>query len=97
MSEVGLYLRTHKPLPEGTRLHIKFTLPHDTEAIQLSAETEAIELSAEVVRSLPLGTKLEVDPGMGLSFVDLHEDVLLRIRNFVQWEMTGDLEWKPNI
>ncbi len=97
MSEGGLYLRTLQPLPEGTRLHIKFTLPHDTEAIELSAETESIKLSAEVVRSLPLGTKFEAEPGMGIRFVDIPKDVQLRIRNFVQWEMTGDLEWKPNI
>lgn len=88
ISEGGLYLRTLAPLPEGTHLHIKFMLPHDT---------EEMELSAEVVRTLPLGTQLEVEPGMGLRFVDIPENILLRIRNFIQWEMTGDLEWKSNL
>lgn len=72
----------------GTILHIKFTLPHDT---------VPIELTAEVVRSLQLGTHFEVEPGMGLRFVDIPEDVLLRIRNFVQWETMRDLEWKTDI
>ena len=88
LSESGLYLRSLEPPPEGTLLHIKFTLPHDT---------EAIELSAEVVRTLSLSTKLDSEPGMGLRFVDIREGTLLKIRNFIQWEMTGDLEWKTNI
>ena len=88
LSESGLYLRTLQPLPEGSLLHIKFTLPHDT---------ETIELSAEVVRALPLGTQFEVEPGMGLRFVDIPENTLLKIRNFIQWEVTGDLEWNSNI
>lgn len=88
LSEGGIYLRTIAPLSEGTVIHVKFTLPHDT---------EAIELTAEVVRTLPLTVQLETDPGMGLRFVDAPEDVLVKIRNYVQWEMTGDLEWKPGI
>jgi uncharacterized protein (TIGR02266 family) len=88
LSEGGLYLRTLSPLREGTVLHIKFMLPHDT---------VPIELTAEVVRSLQLGTQLEAEPGMGLRFVDIPQDVLLRIRNFVQWETMGDLEWKTDI
>jgi uncharacterized protein (TIGR02266 family) len=88
LSESGLYLRTLHPLPEGTHLHIKFTLPHDT---------ETIEVSAEVVRTLPLGSRFESEPGMGLRFVDITENSLLKIRNYIQWEVTGDLEWKSNI
>lgn len=88
LSEGGMYLRTIAPLSEGTVIHVKFTLPHDTEAIQLAAE---------VVRTLPLAVQLETDPGMGLRFIDAPEDVLVRIRNYVQWEMIGDLEWKADI
>jgi uncharacterized protein (TIGR02266 family) len=88
LSEGGLYLRTLSPLPGGTVLHIKFTLPHDT---------VPIELTAVVVRTLQLGTQLEAEPGMGLRFLDIPENITLRIRNFVQWEMMGDLEWKAGI
>jgi uncharacterized protein (TIGR02266 family) len=88
ISEGGLYLRTIEPPPSGTILHIKFTLPHDT------AE---IKLAAEVVRTLSLGAQFEAEPGMGLQFLDIPDDTLRRIRNFVQWEMLGDLEWKANI
>ncbi len=88
ISEGGLYLRTVDPHPHGTILHVKFTLPHDS---------EPIKLAAEVVRSLHLGTQLETEPGMGLRFLDISDNTLNRIRNFVQWEMMGDLEWKSNI
>lgn len=88
ISEGGMYIRTIEPLPEGTVLHIKFTLSHDP---------EAIELEAEVVRTLQLSTQLEAEPGMGLRFLNMPEDITRRIRNFVQWEMIGDLEWKSNI
>jgi hypothetical protein len=43
----------------GTILQIKFTFPHDT---------VTVELTAEVARSLQLGTQREVEPGMGLRF-----------------------------
>jgi uncharacterized protein (TIGR02266 family) len=88
ISEGGLYLRTAEPLPGGTVLHVKFTLPHDT---------EVIALTAEVVRSLPLGRQLESEPGMGLRFTDILGKDLVRVRNFVQWETMGDLEWQAGI
>lgn len=88
LSEGGLYLRTLEPLPGGTVLHIKFSLPHDT---------MPIKVAAEVVRSLSLGAQFEAEPGIGLHFIDMPEDTLLRIRNYVQWEMLGDLDWKSNI
>lgn len=88
ISEGGLYLRTLAPLPEGAVCHVKFTLPHDT---------AIIKITTEVVRTLPLGTQLEVEPGMGLRFIDVPQNTLLKIRNFVQWETMGDLEWKSSI
>lgn len=88
LSEGGIYLRTIAPLPEGAVIHVKFTLPLDT---------EAIELPAKVVRTRPLAVQLEVEPGMGLNFIDTPEQTVERIRNFVQWETMGDLDWKPGI
>ena len=88
LSEGGMYLRTLSPLPEGKILHVKFTLPHDS---------VPIEVSAEVVRTLSLGAQFAAEPGMGLHFIDMPDDTLLRIRNYVQWEMLGDLDWKSTI
>lgn len=88
LSEGGLYLRSYQVLPENTMIHVKFTLPRDT---------TSIALAAQVVRAIPLSAQIEADPGIGLRFIDIPEDTTLRIRNFVQWEMMGDLDWKPNI
>jgi len=87
LSESGMYLRTHKALPEGAIIHLKFNLPRDTASLQLTGE---------VVRTAPLAAQIEAEPGMGLRFVDLPETIRLQLRNFVQWEMMGDLEWNAN-
>jgi uncharacterized protein (TIGR02266 family) len=85
ISEGGIYLRTHAPLPENTLLHLSFTLPFDADSIQVAGT---------VVRAARLSAHLETEPGMGLRFIDLAEDTRSRIRNFVQWSLIGDLEWE---
>ena len=88
LSEGGLYLRTHEPMPEKTVLHLSFALPRCT---------DTVSVAGEVVRTALLCTELEAEPGMGLRFVDLPDEVLLLLRNFVQWEMIGDLAWEATI
>jgi uncharacterized protein (TIGR02266 family) len=88
ISEGGVYLRTIEPLPEQSVLHLKFTLPSDT------AEIEA---TGEVVRSETLGIQIETEPGMAIRFSDITEENRVRIRNYVQWELTGDLDWEATI
>jgi uncharacterized protein (TIGR02266 family) len=86
ISEGGLHLRTARPLPEKTALHLSFTLPR-------SGRT--ISVTSEVVRTSELGTRIEGEPGMGLRFVKISKDDLTQIKNFVQWELASDLEWEP--
>ncbi len=88
ISEGGMYLRTIDPLTEKGILHLKFTLPRDT------AEIEA---TTEVIRTESLGIRIETEPGMALRFMDISGENRGRIRNFVQWELTGDLDWKATI
>jgi uncharacterized protein (TIGR02266 family) len=88
LSEGGLYLRTHEPMPEKTVLHLSFSLPRST---------ETLSMAGEVVRTALLSVEMEAEPGMGLRFVGLPDEVLLQLRNFVQWEMIGDLEWEATI
>ncbi len=87
LSEGGMYLRTPNPLDEGTLIHVKFMLPHDT---------RVIDLDAEVVRLVPLADHLDVEPGMGLRFLDVPDSVTSLLKNFIQWEMIGDLSWEPS-
>jgi uncharacterized protein (TIGR02266 family) len=86
ISEGGLHLRTERPLPEKTVLHLAFTLPQSD---------RKINVTTEVVRTTALAIRLEGEPGMGLRFVKISEDDLVQIRNFVQLELAGDLEWEP--
>jgi uncharacterized protein (TIGR02266 family) len=88
ISEGGVYLRTIEPHPEKGILHLKFTLPRDT------AEIEA---TGEVVRTESLGIQIETEPGMALRFANISEENRRRIRNFIQWELIGDLDWEATI
>jgi hypothetical protein len=54
-------------------------------------------MTGEVVRTYPLETQLENEPGMGLRFIGVPQHIQLQIRNYVQWEITGDLEWEATI
>jgi len=87
ISEGGIYLRTHAPLSENALLHLSFTLPLDS---------DVIEVVGEVVRNIPLGVELDIEPGMGLRFIGLSADTKNKIRNFVKWTLMGDLEWESD-
>lgn len=88
LSEGGMYLRTHDPLPEGTKIRLSFRLPKDT---------EVNTLDGEVIRTMQLGHEVEFEPGMGVRFIDPPDQFRQRIRNFVQWELMGDLEWEASL
>jgi uncharacterized protein (TIGR02266 family) len=88
ISEGGIYLRTLTLLPENTALHLAFTLPYDT---------EKIKVLGEVARNVPLGVQFDREPGIGLRFTEISEETKNRIRNFVKWTLTGDLEWESEI
>jgi uncharacterized protein (TIGR02266 family) len=88
ISEGGIYLRTHAPLPDNTHLHLSFTLPLD------SGE---IKVEGEVIRKIPIGVQFDAEPGIGLRFLGISEDDRNRIRNFVKWSLMGDLEWESNL
>ena len=88
ISESGIYLRTHKTVPENMVLHIAFTLPHDF---------DKIEVLVEVVRKVPLGVQFDAEPGIGLRFIELSEYTKTKIKNFVKWTLTNDLEWELEI
>jgi uncharacterized protein (TIGR02266 family) len=87
ISEGGIYLRTHAPLPETTLLHLSFTLPSDT---------GEIKVMGEVVRKTPLDVQFDTEPGIGLRFIGISEDTRNRVRNFAQWTLMGDLEWESD-
>lgn len=60
ISRSGVFIRSSKPLPVGTKVNLRFTL--------LMADVEIIEGVGRVVRHV------EDPPGMGLVFLELREE-----------------------
>ncbi len=65
MSHGGIFLATRNPLPVGTQLSLRFTLPDSKRSI------EANGLVVWVNEYKPGGDNL--NPGMGIEFVDLKD------------------------
>jgi len=67
ISALGVFVKTNAPESPGTRLNLKFTPP--------GAE-EALELEGEVIWVNPYrpGDPYNLNPGMGIKFVDFDDD-----------------------
>ena len=82
LSEGGIYIRRKLPLPRGCVLNI--TLP-------LSAGT-ALNLRGEVIYTKQLsGDRMTLPPGMAVRFRDVDPQDALRLRDFVETHLVGDL------
>lgn len=66
MSELGIFVRTNNPEPMGTRLHMRFTLPSDQRPL-------AVEGEVTWVNPYRPGDLNNINPGMGIRFVELSE------------------------
>ena len=88
ISEGGMYLRTSNPLPEKKAIRLRFTLPLDT---------EEIEVTADVIRTEQLESQSETEPGMAVRFTDISEEDRNRIRNYIECELTEDLKWDSGV
>ena len=77
VSRGGIFLATRNPLPIGTRLSLRFTLPDE--------DGRAIEATGKVAwinEYKPNGKNL--NPGMGIEFVDLSADDKEAISNLIR-------------
>lgn len=74
MSEGGLFVATHHPVPAGTRLLLHMRLPF---------ESEPIVTVVEVRWTRGYSGQDDVPPGLGLQFVDTDAASLTKIRKFV--------------
>lgn len=80
LSEQGIFIRTLKPFPVGTRVKVALELP----------SPEPIVLDAEVLYTvLPEPDRL-TDPGMGLKFVDMSSDIQAGMRKFIEDQLMGE-------
>ncbi len=74
IGEGGLFLKTTRPLPVGTRLRCTLTLPDDSE--EMTLDTEVAWTRSGPADQVP-------PPGMGLTFVGIAVDDLDRLQLYV--------------
>ncbi len=77
ISALGIFIRTMNPEPPGTQLNMRFTLPDDE--VVLEAEGEVIWIN-----SFRPGDFSNLNPGMGVRFIDLERQQKRRIRRLVR-------------
>ena len=74
LSRGGLYLDQTIPLPLGSRVKLRFTLPDDSQAIVVKGEIVSISSRDRL--------------GMGVKFVDVDPDAKARIEVFIERSAT---------
>ncbi len=77
LSALGIFIRTTSPEPPGTHLNMRFTLPGDEEALEVEGEVIWIN-------SFRPGDFSNLNPGMGVQFIDLARQDKRRIRLLVK-------------
>jgi uncharacterized protein (TIGR02266 family) len=81
ISEMGIFVQTNSPEPEGTRLNLCFRLPTELGGTLMELEGEVIWVNPHRPGD-PDGR----NPGMGIQFVDLtpqqRDDLLRMVRTF---------------
>ncbi|MBI4508070.1 MAG: TIGR02266 family protein [Deltaproteobacteria bacterium] len=77
ISAMGIFIRTNAPEPPGTRLNLRFTPP---------GAARPLELEGMVIWINPYrpGDRENLNPGMGVQFVDLHPSQRNRLTDFVK-------------
>ena len=74
ISRVGIFIQTINPKNEGERFKIEFQLPHNG---------GPISCMAEVIWKRNYHPYSEYEPGMGLKFIDLSEEMSDRLDRWV--------------
>jgi uncharacterized protein (TIGR02266 family) len=74
LSRGGMYLDQTIPIPIGTRVRLRFTLPGDTAAISVNGEIVSISSADQL--------------GMGVKFVDVDAAAQTRIDGYVSRAIT---------
>lgn len=74
LSEGGLHLDKTIPIPVGSAVHLRFTLPGDTQAVEVKGVVVAIDAQEEL--------------GMGVKFVELPESARSLIKHYLDRALT---------
>ncbi len=74
INQGGLYIKTTRPLPPGTRLTLQFLLPNRTTPIQV--EGEVVWVNERTTKG--------INPGIGIRFEDLDAEVKAEINELAR-------------
>lgn len=89
ISEMGIFIQTNRPEPEGTRLNLCFRLPEELGGTKMELEGEVIWVNHERP-----GDTDGRNPGMGVQFVDLtpqqRQDLMRLVRTFAYLDDDDD-------
>ncbi|MBN2646095.1 MAG: PilZ domain-containing protein [Desulfuromonadaceae bacterium] len=72
----GLFVSTVSPANPGSRFHLEFTLP--------TPLNEMVRCDCEVVWNRHFSENSPFEPGMGLRFIDLEEEIRIRIDDWIR-------------
>jgi uncharacterized protein (TIGR02266 family) len=81
LSAAGMFLRTTSPFATGKELDIVFNVDQE----------DPVELKGKVIYTNELSHEIEPEPGMGIKFNEVPEDVKQRINYFLMKQLTCDL------
>ena len=76
ISELGIFVRTNQPLQVGTRVTLRFSAPGAGDSFVVAGVVQWVNLLKVLGENL--------NPGMGISFVDLEDDERERIVDLVR-------------
>jgi len=76
ISKSGMFIATTNPIEPGEHLELEFTLP--------APLLGTVRCHCEVVWKRPMGSHLPNEPGMGIKFLDLDEDISQRIDDWIK-------------
>ncbi len=85
LSEAGVFIRSIKPIPVGTKVSISMDLP----------STKPIELEGVIVNVVEFNRDRFIEPGMGIRFTNIDKNIQLGLRKFVEEQLTYDID--PNL
>lgn len=76
ISRSGMFIATTHPVTPGDRIDLEFQLP--------SPVAQSVRCCCEIVWRRPFGFQLPSEPGIGLKFVDLPEDIAEQIDTWIR-------------
>lgn len=81
LSHEGMFLRTAAPFGVDTELNVIFSIDDE----------DPVDLKGKVIYTNKLSTELHTEPGMGIKFIDVPEDIKYRLYYYVMENISNDL------